>query len=122
MKIVTIACLSVMLAGCGWIYKGFGVNDDGTVQPGGGVVGTASSIVNYFIPGATAVAGAVTTLLAALRGRKWKEAFRATAEVIETGAEAGKAVADIKGELKVAHSAAGVSGIVDKVVQKISTT
>ena len=121
MRLITSVCICAMLAGCGWIYKGFGVNDDGTVAPGGGVVGTAASIVNYFIPGTVAIVGAATTLLAALKAKNWKKAFSSTAEVIEAGAAAGKAVTDIKAELKVAHSQAGVSGIVDKVVQKIAT-
>lgn len=121
MRLLTAVCICVMLAGCGWIYKGFGINDDGTVKPGGGVVGTAASIVNYFIPGATAVVGAATTLLAAVKARNWKRAFSSTAEVIEAGAAAGKAVVDIKEDLANAHSKAGVGGIVDKVVQKIGT-
>ena len=121
MRLLTAVCICVMLAGCGWIYKGFGINDDGTVTPGGGIFGTAASVVNYFIPGVTAVAGAATTLLAAVKARNWKKAFSSTAEVIEAGAAAGKAVSDIKAELKVAHSAAGVGGIVDKVVQKIGS-
>ena len=113
-------CLPLaFLSGC-FLAKFFGVNDDGTIQPGGGAAGTIATLVNYWIPGVTGVVGLITTGIAAAKARDWKKAFAATAEVVEKGAMVGKAVSDIKEELKVAHSAAGVSGIVDKVVQKVS--
>jgi uncharacterized membrane protein YebE (DUF533 family) len=119
-KVVILCCPLILMCGCTAFWKAFGINEDGTVQPGGGTLGTVATLVNYWIPGTTLVTGAVTTLLGFIKARNWKAALASTAEVIEKGAMAGKAVADIKEDLKVAHAKAGVAGIVDKVVQTVS--
>jgi hypothetical protein len=117
--VVVLMVLLASLNGCfimDWIA---GVDENGNDKPGdspGGLIGT---VVNYAIPGGGAVIGLLTTAWAALRGRKWRTAFETTAKVIEAIPEAGKAVADLKAELAVAHSAAGVRGIVQKVVEKL---
>lgn len=112
------AVLALGLGGCSLLDAGFGVNPDGTVNPGGGVLGTVATLVNYWIPGATALVGGAGALWAALRGKKWKEAFVATAGVVEKAAEAGKSVQEIKAELQVAHSEKGLGGFVEKALDK----
>lgn len=117
--LVFLAVLALgFVGGCSLLDAGFGVNPDGTVRPGGGVLGTVATLVNYWIPGVTALVGGAGTVYAALRAKNWKKAFTATAEVIEAGAEAGKSVQAIKAELGVAHDAAGVSGLVEKALDK----
>lgn len=116
---LSVACFPLFfMCGCAFFESLFGVNPDGTVQPGGGPMGAVSTLVNYWIPGATAVAGGITTLIAAVKARNWKKAFTTTAEVVEAGAAAGKAVADIKPELMAAHAVAGVGKIVEKALDE----
>lgn len=118
MRILFVCSLFLSLTGCAFLDSAFGVNPDGTVRPEGGILGTVGSLVNFWIPGATAAVGAGTTLYAALRSRNWKKAFVATADVIEKGAAAGKSVLEAKAELDVAHSQAGVKGLVEKALDK----
>jgi hypothetical protein len=115
---IILSVLSLM-SGCTFLDWLAGVNPDGTQKPGDPPAGLVGTVVNYAIPGGGAVIGLLTTAWAALRGRKWKAAFETTAKVIEAIPAAGKAVADLKAELAVAHSAAGVGGLVQKVVEKL---
>lgn len=114
-----VAILALGLGGCAALDWMAGVNPDGTRKDGASPAGVVGAVVNYAIPGGGAVLGGLTTLWAALRARAWKTAFAATAGVIEAGAEAGKSVQAIKAELGVAHSAAGVGGIVKTVIDKL---
>ena len=116
---VVVLVLATSIAGCGFLDWMAGVDENGNPIPGNAPAGLIGTAVNYAIPGGGAVIGLLTTVWAALRGRKWKTAFETTAKVIEAIPEAGKAVADLKAELAVAHSAAGVGGIVQKVVEKL---
>lgn len=118
MRILFVCSLFLALTGCAFLDSAFGVNPDGTVRPEGGILGNVASLVNFWIPGVTGVVGAGTTLYAALRSRNWKKAFLSTADVIEKGAAAGKSVLEAKAELDVAHSQAGVKGIVEKALDK----
>ena len=106
------------LGGCGFLDSAFGVNPDGTQRPEGGFLGTLASVGNLWLPGLTTLAGAAGTVYAALRAKNWRKAFVATADVIEAGAAAGKSLVEAKAELVVAHSAAGVTGLVEKALDK----
>lgn len=66
-KWFALAVLALGLGGCAGFYSLFGIQEDGTVTPGGGVLGTVATLVNYWIPGAAALAGTVTTTLAAIK-------------------------------------------------------
>lgn len=116
---MVVLVLVASIGGCGFLDWMAGVNPDGTDKPGDAPAGFVGTVVNTVIPGAGAVIGVLTTAWAALRGRQWKKAFETTAQVIEAVPEAGKAVADLKAELAAAHAAAGVGGIVQKVVSKL---
>jgi hypothetical protein len=115
---MVVLVLVASIGGCGFLDWMAGVNPDGTQKPGDSPAGLVGTVVNYAIPGGGAVIGLLTTAWAALRGRKWKTAFETTAKVIEAVPEAGKALVDLKAELAAAHSAAGVGGLVQKVVEK----
>jgi hypothetical protein len=118
--VLVLGCvlLGLGVEGCSFLDSAFGVNPDGTLRPEGGFLGTAASLVNLWIPGITALVGGVGTTYAALRAKNWRKAFTSTAEVIEGAAQAGKSIMEVKAELQVAHSAAGVSGIVEKALDK----
>ena len=121
-KVFAICLPLLFMCGCAFLSSLFGVNPDGTVQPGGGPMGTIASLVNLWIPGTTVVVGGITTLIAALKAKDWKKVATSTFDVIEAGAKAGKSVADLKGKhgpLAVAHAAAGVAVMADKAVQEI---
>lgn len=118
MVCLPLALALVSLGGCAFLYELFGVNQDGTVQPGGGVVGTVAGVLNYWVPGVVGLTGAVTTVLAAIRGKQWKKAFVASADVLEHGAAVGKSAVEMKKEMAVAHAAKGVTGIVEKALDK----
>ena len=118
-KVFAICLPLLLMCGCAFLSSLFGVNEDGTVKPGGGPLGTIATLINFWIPGTAAAVGAITTTIAAIKAKNWKKAFTSSAEVIESGAKLGKSVKDIKGELKVAHSAAGVGGLVKSVISKI---
>ena len=115
---MVVLVLVASIGGCGFIDWMAGVDSEGNKLPGDAPAGLIGTVVNYAIPGGGAVIGLLTTAWAALRGKKWKTAFETTAKVIEAVPEAGKALADLKAELAVAHSAAGVGGLVQKVVEK----
>ncbi len=118
---VLLCCSVTLLIGCEAL---FGVKPDGTVQPGGGILGAVGSIASSLFPGPgtliAGVIGAATTVAAALRGRNWKVAAVESFKVIEAGASLGKSVQEIKTDLKKAHEEAGgnviklVKGVVDK--------
>lgn len=112
-------CLVVMLSGgCTLLDSFFGVRPDGTRDPSGGAATAVGGILNTIIPGASAIVAGAGGLWAAFRGKKWKDAAISTIDVIEAGAKAGKSVRDLKGELKVAHDAKGVGGLVKAVVDR----
>ena len=114
-----LAVLALGFAGgCSLLDAGFGVNPDGSVRPEGGIIGTAASLVNFWIPGVSALVGTATTAYAAIRAKKWRTAFVESAKVMEEGAAVGKTVAEIKPDLFVAHSLAGVGTLVEKALDK----
>lgn len=116
MPLLFIALVS--LGGCAGFWGLFGIKADGTVSPGGGVLGTVATLVNYWIPGTAALAGAVTTTLAAIKAKKWKTAFVESAKVLEEGAAVGKTIAEVKPELFAAHTIAGVGVMVENALDK----
>jgi hypothetical protein len=76
--------------------------------------------LNVLIPGSGTLLGLAGTAYAGFRrASKWKTAFKATAQTIETGAELGMSVADLKPHLADAHAIAGVDGLVSKIVTKL---
>ncbi len=117
-KWLFLVVLVLGLGGCTGLYSLFGVNEDGTVQPGGGVMGTVATLVNFWIPGVAGVVGTATTALAALRAKKWRTAFVESAKVLEQGAAVGKTVSEIKPDLMVAHTMSGVGVLVEKALDK----
>jgi hypothetical protein len=117
-KWLMLAVLALGLGGCAGFYSLFGINEDGTVQPGGGILGTAATLVNYWIPGVAGLVGTATTALAALKAKKWRTAFVESAKVLEEGAAVGKTVAEIKPDLFAAHTVAGVGTLVEKALDK----
>lgn len=116
--LVAVSLLALVAGGCSLLDSFFGVGPNGEQMEGGGPSGVVGAITNNFIPGSMAVITGLGGLWAAIRGRSWRKATEATFDVIEAGAKAGKSVKDLKAELKVAHSAAGVAGVVKKVVDK----
>lgn len=127
MKRIVIVTLGVSLAflcGCTVLDSLFGVNPDGTQNPGGGILGTAATFLNFVLPGVLTAAGTATTAYAALRGKRWKDATLATFKTIEAGASLGKSVKELKTDLKQAHEKAGgkVVEVVKSVVDKFGHT
>ncbi len=116
LPLLTLALVS--LGGCAGFWSLFGIQEDGTVSPGGGPLGTVATLVNYWIPGVAGLVGAATTALAAIKARKWRTAFVESAKVMEEGAAVGKTVAEIKPDLFVAHTLAGVGTMVENALDK----
>jgi hypothetical protein len=108
----------VSLGGCAGFWAMFGIKEDGTVTPGGGILGTAATLVDLWIPGVATLVGGVTTTLAAIKAKKWRTAFVESAKVLEAGAEVGKTIEEIKPELMAAHSIAGVGVLVENALDK----
>lgn len=119
---VVLALLVLGLGGCAQFMSLFGINEDGTVTPGGGVLGTVATLVNLWIPGTAALVGTATTAMAALRAKKWKKAFVTSAKVLEEGEAVGKTIEEIKPDLFVAHTLAGVGVMVEKALDKFVRT
>ena len=117
-----ICSAAVVLGGCAALDGLFGVKPDGTPDGTGGPAGTIGTILGMWIPGATAVVTGLGGLYAAIRGKRWKDAAVATFETIEAGATAGKSVSALKDDLKAAHEAAGVGGMVNAVVSQYGKT
>lgn len=116
-----VALLSFCLCGCATLASLFGVHQDPVTgdfvaDPTGGIVG---HVVSLFVPWAGLAAGAVSTTLAALRGRQWKQAAISTFNGVEDLKNAGVLSADHMNKFKVAHEVAGIYGFVEKVVGKL---
>lgn len=113
--VVSIVMLALGLGGCGVLDAIFGVGADGERSPDGGPAGTVGTILNYFIPGSAAIVGAIGGLYGGLRRAKgWKDAFHATASVVE-----GWKDPEAKKDLAAAHSAAGVTELIQPVLREV---
>jgi len=113
--VVMAAWVALALSGCAVADFLFGVSPDGTQRPDGGFLGVAAPVLNVLLPGLGSVAGLAGGLYAGLRRAKgWKDAFRATAEVVE-GWKDGEA----KKDLAAAHSAAGVTALIQPVLRQV---
>lgn len=95
---------------CDWLF-----NTGPDAPEGPSPAQTAGGLLNTVIPGAGAILSGAGGLWALIRGGKWKKAFVATADVIEKATAAGKITPEMKKDLAVAHSAAGVKTIVDRI-------
>lgn len=108
-----VGCAQVVSA-LNWLLGG----EDAQGNPTPGAVQAVSGFSDLIVPGSSIVLTALGGLWAAIRGRKWKKAFESTATVIEGASKAKRPINELKRELKEAHKAAGVSGLVKAVVDK----
>lgn len=76
--------------------------------------------LNVLIPGAGAVLGMAGTGWQTMRRNQYKRALTATAQVIETGAELGMSVEDLKPHLADAHAMENVDHLVAPIVARLS--
>ena len=98
-----------------------GVDAEGNKKPGPAPIDFLGIAANVLLPGVGGLAvGGAGAIYQGYRKRQWQNAFQTTAQVIETGAELGMSVADIKPHLADAHAMAGVDHLVQPVVQKIT--
>jgi hypothetical protein len=75
--------------------------------------------LNVLIPGAGSVLATAAAGWQTYRKVQWKNAFHATAQVIENGAELGMSAEDLKPHLADAHAIANVDHLVRPLVDKI---
>lgn len=85
------------LCGCAALDSAVGLNPDGSVQPGGGIVGSSSSLLGSFIPWAGAALGAVGTLYSQIRRKKYADALGSTIN----GISAVRRLRSESGEIKL---------------------
>ena len=111
--LVLIFCGGCAAAGAAfdWFF-GTSEQDEGTPS-GGSPAGAVGSMLDYLLPGAGGLLASLGGLWLHIRGKAWKKAFVATAEVIE------RAGATLKPDLSIAHDAAGVQKIVQSVVKRL---
>ena len=77
-KLFALAGALIVLAGCAALDQAVGIQNDGSVEPGGGAVGAGSSLLGSFIPWAGAALGAAGTLYSQIRRKKYANCLKST--------------------------------------------
>lgn len=131
LKVIPFVAL-LFLAGCACMAQ----ENDGTrsglcqlfVTIGDFFLGSNSSIgftllgmgLNTILPGSAAILATAAAGYQGMRKSQWQRAMTTTAQVIETGAELGMTVQDLKPHLADAHAMANVDHLVQPMVQKLA--
>ena len=90
-------CVLVFLSGCAALDSAVGLNPDGSVDPSGGPVGSASNLLGAFIPWAGAGLGAIGTLYSQFRRKKYSDALKS----VIGGVDAVRQLRSDTGEIKL---------------------
>jgi hypothetical protein len=87
----------LLLSGCAALDTLTGVNPDGTTDPSGGPVGSASNLLGSIIPWAGAGLGAIGTLYSQFRRKKYSDALKS----VIGGVDAVRRLRSDSGEIKL---------------------
>lgn len=124
LSFMALCLVVVILGGCGiatsLLDTGFGVSqsDTGEFVDDRGLLDSAAPFAEAFIPGIGALITGLGGLYVSARNKKWADALKSTAHVIDIAGDV-PAIKKLRKDLKLAHKTAGVKKEVDKALDAV---